>query len=82
MAVLKRGTCVQWAEVAGRHVKLKSLGGVQSINVCTSTNQPGVYEEVQYLKPGHQMSVDQVGAYGVLDSLKAELRRRAYRQSR
>ena len=82
MPVLSRGRCVQWAEVAGRKVKLKTLGGVQSVNVCTAANRAGDYEEVQYVKGAYTMTPDQVARYGNLNSLKAELRRRAYRQAR
>ena len=82
MPVLTRGQCVQWAEVAGRKVKLKSLNGVQSVNICTPANQPGEYEEVQYLNGSYKMTPDQVALYGNVDSLKSELRRRAYRQAK
>ncbi len=82
MPVLRRGRCVQWAEVAGRRVKLKDLGGIQSINICTAANVPGTYEEVAYLKGTYKMTPDIVARYANVDSLKAELRRRAYRQLR
>jgi hypothetical protein len=82
MPILTRGRCVQWTEVAGRKVKLKSLDGVQSVNICTPANQAGEYEEVQYLKGSHKMTPDQVARYGSLCALKSELRRRAYRQAR
>jgi hypothetical protein len=80
MPVLTRGHCVQWIEVAGRKIKLKSLGGVQSVNICTSANRAGDYEETKYLEGSYKMTPDEVARYGNLNSLKAELRRRDYRQ--
>ena len=58
MAVLRRGRCVQWIELFGRKVKMKCLGGVQSVNICTAANQSGLYEQVQHLKGTYKMSPD------------------------
>jgi hypothetical protein len=82
MPVLSRGRCIQWVEVAGRKIKLKCLGGLQSVNVCTATNRAGHYEETKYFEGSYKMTPDDVARYGNLDSLKAELRRRDYRQHR
>lgn len=80
-SVISRGNCDQWAEVGGRMVKLTCRGGVQSINICTAANRGGDYEEVHYLKEKFKMTVDEVARFADLNSLKSELRRRAYRQA-
>ncbi len=82
MPVLRRGRSVQWVDLRGRKVKLKSLGGVQSVNVCTSANVAGNYEEVQYLTDRFKMTADDVARYADLDSFKKDLRRRAYQQAK
>lgn len=83
-SVISRGNWDQRAKVDGRTVKLTcraAQDGLQSINICSAANKAGDYEEVQYLKTGYTMTVDEVARFADLASLKAELRRRVYRQS-
>ncbi len=80
MAILSRGGCVQWVEVGGRKVKLKCLGGVQSVNICTPANRAGEYEGRQFLKKSFRTSVEEVDRFANVESLKSELHRRVYRQ--
>ena len=81
MPVLTQSQCVQWVEVGSRKVKLMSKGD-QSVNICTSANQAGDYEEVQYLNGVFKMTPAWAARYGTLDLFKEELRRRAYRQAK
>lgn len=80
--VFRNGRCVQWVNVGGRHVKLKCLGGVQSVNICTVANRAGVYENREFLTAKIRLTAQDVARFPNIGALKAELWRRTARQAR
>ena len=80
MAVLSRKKTVQWATVGVTKVKLTDVGGMQSVRICTAANQAGDYETPAFLHGHFKMTVDEVARFGNIETLRAELGRRCYRQ--
>jgi len=81
---LSVGPRASWVDVAGRRIKLFQMvpNGMQSINVCTSQNKPGKYEQTFYLAKQFRVTPQEIDRYTSLISLVKFLRKRDYSQTR
>ena len=63
---------IEWAQVAGRRIKIATGTKSQTVNVCTDKNADGVYEWVIRLSPPNFVSGSELDVRG-LEELKAFL---------
>lgn len=74
----------QWFMVQGRRVRVYAvdpLFGLQSVNICTTTNRNGIYESTVYFKPKWHIGIA-AGQFQCLTDLRKLLKRRQYLQEK
>lgn len=71
----------EWVEVAGRRIRLHDDDRTQSVNICTPSNEAGLYEQVFYFTGEWRVQPEELTGCTDLAASVVMLRERSYRQT-